>query len=252
MRLHDLQLDMVLRGIIMTRGEEGASIDEIRTDYYNIFLEPWPLKGRKTKQIIDYLLQIDGLMMEELENDLCIWYIDDIGSHISERDLDSNNNIVTSTETEDASMTSANLSGNSNGVSNNSYAIAPPCIPRIMVTSSFVNEDQAHGVSATTSDIFGSIGNELIKPGQKRHLSHGSESINTTSKRLKPVEANLPLIEMNLDIHNRKSGANGIAKQATSTEKESSILVQNGCNEVIHSNEYVAPILEPVPKQLSA
>lgn len=252
---HNLKLDMILRGIVMTRGECGATIDEMRTDYFNIFYEPWPLKGQNTNQIVQYLIQIDGLMMEKYDSGLCIWYIDDIGSNISDRDLDSNNNVVT-TVVDDSSVTLASLSVNSNEVPINSYAIAPPCIPKRMVSSSFVSEHQQHGVSSTTSDIFiESHENGHNKSGTKRQLSQDSVTVETPLKRMKPVGVNLPLIEKNLDIHNRNSGANSMIKHTTSTEKEVSILVQgdtNGSIDVIDCNEYVGPIREPVAKQLSA
>lgn len=84
MRSHNLELDMILRGIIMSRGDRGATIAEMRADYHDIKLEPWPLQYEKTNRIVGYLLQIDGLVMERLENGLCVWYIDDLGN-VSQR-----------------------------------------------------------------------------------------------------------------------------------------------------------------------
>lgn len=225
---HKLKLDMILRGIVMTRGENGATIDEMRSDYEEIFLEQWPLHILETKQIVNYLLEIDGLMMEKLNSGLCIWYIDDIGSNISDRDMDANNNVVV-TIADTLSDATASSSDNGNEPTNNSYSIQPPCNTRRMVTSSFVNE---HAVSSAETLNF----NETIENGhdvlsKKRKLSISNEMIGSPEKRLKSITSKpLPLLEKNLDFHNRNSGANGMVKQITSTEKENSILIHNGTN----------------------
>lgn len=71
MLYHNLELDIFLRGIVMTRGENGATIAEMRSDYYKLVGEQWPLRRSRTHQIIKYLKEIDGLMMEEHDNGLC-------------------------------------------------------------------------------------------------------------------------------------------------------------------------------------
>ena len=71
MRHHDLELDMLLRGIVMTRGENGATISEMRSDYYRIYGQQWPLQYKNTWQIISYLMGIDGLVMDKHEDGLC-------------------------------------------------------------------------------------------------------------------------------------------------------------------------------------
>lgn len=63
---------MLLRGIVMSRGmENGATISEMRSDYYRIYGQQWPLFGKTTSQIIRYLMEIDGLVMYELDDGLC-------------------------------------------------------------------------------------------------------------------------------------------------------------------------------------
>lgn len=71
MRYHNLELDMILRGIVMTRGENGATISEMRTDYYDITGEQWPLYHYRTQRIVKYLMEIDGFLMHKHENGLC-------------------------------------------------------------------------------------------------------------------------------------------------------------------------------------
>lgn len=253
MRRHNLYLDMILRSIVMTRGESGATIGELRSDYYKITGEPWPLDRMNrtnrvnSKQITKYLMEIDGLMMEELETGLCIWYIDDIGSNVSEQtseqaseqaseqELDNNNNIIVINDTSVA-MTSA--LDNEQPANSVSYAIPPP--RRRIVSSSFVNAN-GQGVSLSSSDSM------LIEPLQngnpcKRTLSQGSESQHNEQKRQKLLPpGRLPLNEKNLDIHNRKNGANSMLKQTTSTEIGNSNS-QYDLNRCIMANDYIAPI----------
>lgn len=245
MRRHNLKLDMIIRGITMTRGENGATIAEMRSDYYDIFGEAWELVKFGTEEIVKYLLEIDGLMMEKLEDGLCVWYIDDIGSNISDREMDSNhknnnnnntttnNNNVVITLTEASSDVTASSTDASHEAQNNSYLIPPPCVPLGMVTSSFVNEHGASNLasSAETLNFIESIENGEENATKKRQLSKCSVTDENTDKRMKPLRTNsLPLLEMNLDFHNRNSGTNGIVKKATSTEKENSLVINCGTN----------------------
>lgn len=235
MRYHNLEFDMILRGIIMTRGDEGATISELRSDYLKMVGEIWPLNRTKTDQIIQYLMEIDGLMMEKEDNGLCIWYIDDIGSSIS-REFDSNNNVIVIEESTVESTTS-------NQPASNSYVIPAP--KRRMVNSSFVSETHARQVSAVSSDILHiePFENGNGNKNRKRNVSH-DQIHNTNIKRQKLTPNTLLLNEQNLDIHNRKNGPNLMAK--TSTEIENSLSIQDD----IDGNEYVAPMKETASKQL--
>lgn len=71
MRHHNLEFDMLLRGIVMTRGENGATISEMRSDYYQLIGEQWPLYRNRTQSIVKYLTEIEGLMMNKLDDGLC-------------------------------------------------------------------------------------------------------------------------------------------------------------------------------------
>lgn len=242
MQRHNLEFDMILRGIVMTRGELGATIKEMRSDYYDIIGEAWPLKYRNTHEIIIYLLEIDGLMMEKLDTGLCIWYIDDIGCNISERDLDANNNDV-------IVIDGSSVLENEDLPHNNSYAIPAP--RRHMVTSSFVNE-HARGMSTVTSASDTSLMESIESINRKRNLSPDSQSVSIIDKRPKLLAPDrLPLLEKNLDIHNRKNGAKVmVKKQTTSTEIENSMSVQSDLNACIVTNEYITPINALDNKQL--
>lgn len=242
MRGHNLELDMYLRGIVMSRGELGATISEMRSDYYKLIGEPWPLVRYSTEQIIKYLMDIHGLMMEKFESGLCIWYIDDIGSNIS-REYDSNNNVVV-IEDSVASVSNNQLASN-----NNSYAL-PACSSRRIITSSFVN-DHGPQVSASSADT---LHIELIdNVNRKRNLSEHSEHmpLHTENKRPKMLSPDkLALNEQNLNFHNRKNGANSMARQTTSTEIENSISIHSDLNGCIAASEYLVPINEPESKDL--
>lgn len=223
---------MIVRGIVMTRGENGATIEEMREDYFKMFSEFWPLQSVETAQIVTYLIEIHGLMMEKQDSGLCIWYIDDIGSNISERHFDSNNNV--------------NVAGPSDvscEVLNNSHGLVAPRLRRQIVTSSFVSgntvpslsssatSSSANTVSSASTEalnFFEPIENKRESAAAKRKFSQ--DSCPCAEKRMKLTETDrVPLIEKNLDIHNWNSGTNGVVKQVTtSTEKENSILALNG------------------------
>lgn len=269
MRSHNQKFDIIVRGIVMTRGENGATIEEIRSDYFEMMGEQWPLKHDRTKLIVLYLNEIDGLMMEELDTGLCIWYIDDIGSSLSERQIDSNNNTSVAVHQSD-------VSGDSHGFVN-------PLVRRQILTTSFVSGNTGSSMSTTTSTTTTttttseaitastSATSETLEENEhesdklKRRLSH-NDSFPHGGKRVKSNETDpskqMPLNEQNLDLHNWNSGSNGVIKQVTtSTEKENSMLVSNGaasgvidaieCIEEIDSDsDYHVPIKETELKKL--
>lgn len=236
-----MELDMILRGIVMTRGEMGATIGEMRSDYYDMIGESWPLHRMNSKQIIKYLVSIDGLMMEQLDTGLCIWYIDDIGSNVSEQGSDNNNNNIIVINDTSVAMTSA--LDNEQQANSVSYAIPPPR-PRI-VSSSFANANgQAVSLSSSTSDSL--LIESLVNANCKRTLSEDSVSQQIEQKRQKLLKpGRLPLNEENLDIHNRYNGANSMLKQTTSTEIGNPITTKCDLNRCIMANDYIAPIKAP-------
>lgn len=215
----------------MTRGENGATIEEMRTEYFRMFGELWPLKkARDCEDIVSYLRGINGLMMERQECGLCIWFIDDIGSNLSDRQMDSNNNVDVS-----------NQPDSSGEIQSNSDGSVDPLMRRRMVTSFVGGNTMPPSLSSSSTitaavtvassesmNSSGTIENACQPMEAKRKLSHGNGS--HVEKRVKSTETDrLPLIEQNLNIHNWNSGANGVAKQVTtSTEKENSISIPNG------------------------
>lgn len=261
---HNQKFDMIIRGIVMTRGENGATIEEIRADYFKMFGWQWRLQFVKTEQIVQYLVEIHGLMMEKLESGLCIWYIDDIGDrHLH----DSNNNV-----------TVAGQSDSNGEVQNDSHGLVEPHMRRQMLTSSFVSGNTVPSLSSSSTTTTTAASTSATKTASsassealhfieqnelKRRLSH--DSCPHGEKRTKFTEADrLPLIEKNLNFHNWNSGANGSMKLVTtSTEKEISISVGNGVAnggidaiecieeiEVVSDSEYQAPIQELEMKKL--
>lgn len=249
----------------MSRGENGATIEEMRSDYFEMFNTFWPLKLDQIDEIVQYLSEIHGLVMEKLDSGLCIWYIDDLGSSLSDRHMDSNNNV----------MAAEQQSSDSVEVQSDSHGFVAPLSRRQMVTTSslFVsgNTEPSLSSSATSStavitssassdNSIETIENAPELAKNKRKLSNDDCSL--VKKRIKPNATDrLPLIEKNLNLHNWNSGANGTVKQLiTSTEKENSMLALNGaasdaieCSaeiEVASDSEYQAPIEGAAMKNL--
>lgn len=171
-----------------------------------------------------------------------IWYIDDLGSNVSEHD--SNNNVIA------IESTVATVSENNQPAHNNSYAIPAP--RRRIITSSVREHAQGNPESTATSNDTLLI--ESIETGGhlKRNLSQDSHIEQSTEKRPRMMPPNgLLLNEENLDIHNRENGASSMVTQTTSTEIEKSISIPNILiNGSIVANEYIAPIKEDINKQL--
>lgn len=239
---HNEKLDFVLRGIVMTRGDSGATIAEMRAEYFNMFCEKWPLQNLKTDHIVRYLIQIEGLVMVKCESGPCIWYIDDLGSSLSDQDVDSNNNITTiSNEMElTEPVTTVPSHASNHETTDNSYKIRHfRSRPNLTPSLSTVSAETLHFDSSLEND-------HTDLATKKRPLSQNTDATEHVHKRLKPDEANrLPLIEKNLDIHNRKSGANEMVKQVTSTEKESSMSVQSVSNPSVEIMECTESIVCP-------
>lgn len=127
---HNLEFDMIIRGIVATRGEEGATIAEMREDYFEIVCEKWPLQGVHHRAIIGYLMELEGLVMVKHPNGACIWYVDDLGN-ISERinQRDANNNEVITVSDVSTIESVTEISSNNNS----SYAL--PTAPRVQSSS---------------------------------------------------------------------------------------------------------------------
>lgn len=260
MRVHNQRFDMIIRGIVMSRGENGATIEEMRSDYFEIFGKSWPLQLYKTDEMVLYLVEIHGLMMEKQESGLCIWYIDDLGSNLSDRHMDFNNNNVAEQQNGD----SVEVQNDSNGfvdsqsrrqtMLTSSSFVSGNTVP--LLSSSATSSTAVTASSASSNRSVETIENAPESVTNKRRLSNGD--CPHVGKRIKSIAtARLPLIEMNLNLHNWNSGgANGTMKQVTtSTEKENSMLALNGganagidpieCSEEIEGvsdSEYQAPI----------
>lgn len=239
MRGHNLELDMILRAIVMTRGENGATIGEMRSDYYHIKLEPWPLQFQPTNRIIDYLLHIDGLLMERTSSGLCIWYIDDLGN-FSNQIVDWNNN--------DSGQTNRNIiTVNS---SSGDFMISEHS--RSGSSSHFLSRSRSKSKS---TDVSGESGvrfmsrttdnNNNSKPNANhfKRISDRPSSGMIDSKRPR-VEQLIPLSEVNLGIHDECTRIDcDVAKKTTSTEVETassqnaSLHLQSSLNE-INSQEF--------------
>lgn len=240
MTTHDLKFDMILRGIIMTRGENGATIGEMRDDYFQLTCEPWPLCSSETNKIIKYLLQIDGLIMEKSTDGLCVWYIDDIGNDSSEQLQDSNNNNSNgvSSATDDPST---EMRGATDNIQHGNYRSCVSSIPykKQKLSTSSTSEIQVAETSLHFIETNGSV----------VHLPNG--------KRRQQFEA---LNQENVSIHNQHNGTNNMTKRSTSTEKTSlsnaqigmngsidRILVANGS---INLQSYTGPISENESQQI--
>lgn len=208
---------------------------------------------------------------------MCIRYIDDIGSNLSDRLMDSNNNVNVAAGPSDGS---GDVQDNSNGCvdplrrqmtttsfdSGTSIQTLSTTATTSSTSSSSSSSEAITVSSSTSSDMYGPNDRESDK--LKRRLSHNDSAslCSHGGKRKKSNEADpAPLIEKNLSFHNWNSGANDVMKKlaTTSTEKENSILVQNGgavgvidtieCIEVIDDvsdTDYVAPVKDTDMKQL--
>lgn len=214
---HNLEVDMIIRGIVATRGEEGATISEIREDYFEIVCEKWPLQYVHHRVIIGYLMEIQGLVMVREPNGPCIWYVDDLGNVSEQLNLqrcDANNNeIVTVSDVSTLESVTEMSSDNSS-----SYAL--PTVPRVQSASASLTGFHPLPSGSTILDASNI---------RKRHISFGSsqESFLNDTKRHRNGSFNrMNLIEENLQIHNLHVGSNGICKKTTSTEVECSTSMQ--------------------------
>lgn len=226
---HNIEFDMILRGIVAARGNEGATIAEMRADYYDIVCDHWPLQSIHTNKIVGYLLEIEGLIMVREEDGPCIWYIDDLGNVSHQIGQDSNNNeviVIDDVSTID-SVTEAST--------NNSYALsAPPRVQPNVLASSSLNISQPSVIALTSSSdsclFTGSLESQQNE-NRKRDYSKGSSEDMFAEHPKRPraeSPSRLPLIHKNLQIHNQQNGTVAKPKKSTSTEVEHSSSAQNG------------------------
>lgn len=76
MKISQKLFGSIIRGIVISRGDTGATIAEMRTDYKQLVCEDWPLHNRSTDEIEKYLNNIEGLSSIQLEDDgPFVWFI---------------------------------------------------------------------------------------------------------------------------------------------------------------------------------
>lgn len=75
MDMNEQLFEILIKGIIVSRGEDGATIAELRNDYAQLTLDTWPLADYTTFDIIKYLLSIDQVYYEKSESGAYIWYV---------------------------------------------------------------------------------------------------------------------------------------------------------------------------------
>lgn len=76
MSVNDDLFEFIVKGIILSRGESGATIAEMRSDYNNLLNEPWPLADFTTYEKIVYLSKMDQINYIKSETGAYIWYVD--------------------------------------------------------------------------------------------------------------------------------------------------------------------------------
>lgn len=230
---HNYEFDMIIRGIVATRGEEGATIAEMRDDYFEIVCEKWPLQGVHHRAIIGYLTELEGLVMVRVPNGPCIWYVDDLGNvseRLNQHQCDANNNDIITVSDASTGENVIEISSNSN--STISYVL--PTAPSVQSTSSSLNGFNplpSTTITDTSADV------QENDKSRKRHISFGSsqESFYNDTKRPRNKSFDrINLIEENLEIHNFHVGSNGMCTKTTSTEVECS----SSINQVFNANGF--------------
>lgn len=226
---HNAELDLMLCGIVATRGKHGATITELRNDYYKAVEVPWSLRKYDTNRIIRYLNEIKSLVMVENENGTCIWYVND-GANPSERlAQDSNNNDVII-----GSDVSA-INPATDGSTNSSYMIKP--ISRAMRATSSVKDKSS--IVSNNSVSMRSLDPIQVNHGKKRNPSANSSLLNgsvpdviPSSRKRQCIDrgrpaSRMPLIQENIDRHNRRNGFKSDQAVTTSTEVAASTSTAN-------------------------
>lgn len=226
---HNYEFDMIIRGIVATRGEEGATIAEMRDDYFEIVCEKWPLQDVHHRAIIGYLMELEGLVMVRVTNGPCIWYIDDLGNvseRLNQHQCDANNNDIIAVSDVSTGENVIEISGSST----------------ISAQSTSSSLNGFNPLPSTITDTSADV--QENDKSRKRHISFSSshESFhNDTKRQCNKSFDRINLIEENLEIHNIQVGSNGICKKTTSTEVECSSSINqafnaNGFPNGYHSN----------------
>lgn len=81
-------VDYVICGIVFTRGTNGATIGEIRSDFEDVTLQKCSRLNRKTDRIVNYLNRLPGLVMDVLPSGTYVWYAQSFYS-LAERSAES-------------------------------------------------------------------------------------------------------------------------------------------------------------------
>lgn len=140
---HSLKLDAIICGIIMTRGESGATISEIRSDYFDIVCQHWPLRWNTTDQIVQYLMEINGIVAERIEDGPYVWYVGGECPNSTDCEMDEIGNHT-------PSVTMKTEPENIDSIPNNSLGFWPAKTSSFATTSSTPKED-----STTVSESMG-------------------------------------------------------------------------------------------------
>lgn len=67
-------IEYLICGIVFTRGANGATISEIRSDFYEVALQNCYRLHRDTDEIVNFLNSLPGLAMDVLPSGAYVWF----------------------------------------------------------------------------------------------------------------------------------------------------------------------------------
>lgn len=80
-------IDYLICGIVFTRGANGATISEIRTDFYDVALQNCYRLHRSTGEIVNYLNSLPGLVMDVLPSGAYVWFAETFFNETKNADI---------------------------------------------------------------------------------------------------------------------------------------------------------------------
>lgn len=184
---HRRDFDMILRGIILSFGDDGATLKDITTTYEKLMYKKLPMHWKTHDELNQYIGLIDNVCMQLRNGGLAVWYVEET-DHSSSSETDE------STTEEHCNVQLRNKYIPETAASSTSSVLA-----HMQVAVEVHNQNNSPPIPSTSTD--------------------SSDSLTKRQRNVFPTAA--PLSQRNVEIHNQNnpSPKPSIERSASTAEK---------------------------------
>lgn len=198
--LKDGVMQYLICSIVHTRGVNGATISEIRSDFHELALQKCRYLYGNTTDIVDYLNNLPGLVMRTMTAGTYVWYSVDY-------DIEHKTNLKNIKNHEKSSQDDITFASRPDPEANESIHILPSAVPSIQILPSPCTKNEHSnriGESVTTNnDTLTNRSHSHVSPSYTdMHQDNRNETIENTDDNINESTLKaVPIPIQGLSIH---------------------------------------------------